>query len=142
MPIVRYKNGDLARMASEDCPCGCKLPMIAEILGRTGEDITMPDGRTMPWNQLKGLMNHPRIRQFQLIQNHDGSLTIQYVAELGAYTEQIDTLLLSRFKNLLGSSIKIQIERTNKIPQAPSGKTKLVISNYQPSRTLTSATTN
>ena len=134
MPIIRFKNGDLARLANADCSCGCKLPMIAEILGRSGEDITLPDGRIIPWNQLKSQMNHPWVRQFQLIQNQDGSLTIQYVSETGINIEQIDALLLSRFKNLLGSSIKIQIVRTNKIQQAPSGKTKLVISDYKPPR--------
>jgi phenylacetate-CoA ligase len=29
MPIIRYKNGDLARLGTEPCPCGCRLPTIA-----------------------------------------------------------------------------------------------------------------
>ena len=37
MPIIRYKNGDLARWATEPCPCGCRLPMLAEIIGRSGK---------------------------------------------------------------------------------------------------------
>ncbi len=135
MPIIRYKNGDLARLTHELCPCGCKLPMIAEILGRTGEDIFLPNGKTMSWNQLKSPMNHPQIRQFQLVQNDDGTLTIRYVAEPGVNTEQIESLLLVRYKDILGPSIVIEIDRINEIAPASSGKSKLVISNYKPAQT-------
>jgi phenylacetate-CoA ligase len=131
MPIIRYKNADLARLTKEPCPCGCKLPMIAEILGRTGEDIFLPDGRTVPWNQLKSPMNHPRIRQFQIIQNNCGDLSIKYVAEPGTNTEQIERLLLSRYKDILGSLINIEMDKTDKITPTLSGKSKLVISNYK-----------
>jgi phenylacetate-CoA ligase len=134
MPIIRYKNGDLARLTQEPCPCGCKLPMIAEIIGRTGEDIFLPDSRIMPWNQLKSPMNHPQIRQFQLVQNANGSLTVRYIAEPGTDIGQIENLLLLRYRDLLGSSMGIEIERTDRIAPACSGKSKLVISHYRPTK--------
>lgn len=130
MPIIRYKNGDLARLTHQPCPCGCKLPMIAEIIGRAGEDISLPCGKTIPWNQLKSSMNHPHIRQFQLIQDDKGNLKIRYVPEEGVDTKPVEELLLYRYRNLLGSSIEIAIEKTAKIAPAPSGKSKLVISHY------------
>ena len=132
MPIIRYKNGDLARLTQESCPCGCKLPMIAEIIGRMGEDIFLPDGRMMPWNQLKSLMNHPQVRQFQLVQGRDGSLRVRYIAEKDADADQLEVLLLERYRNLLGPSMAIKTERTDIIAPAPSGKSKLVVSEYQP----------
>jgi len=132
MPIIRYKNGDLARLTTKPCSCGCKLPMMAGIVGRTGEDVTLPSGRTILWNQLKSFMNHPHIRQFQLVQNGDGSFIVRYVPENGADTRELDDLLLYRYENLLGDSIEITIEKTTSIPPAASGKTKLVISHYKP----------
>jgi phenylacetate-CoA ligase len=134
MPIIRYKNGDLARLSAEPCPCGCSLPMIAEIVGRTGEDIFGPDGRTIPWNRLKGLMNHPQVRQFQLVQQADGSLTVRYVPENHADRQviEMETLLRTRFEDLLGPAVPIQMEKVDQIAPAPSGKIKLVISDYKP----------
>ena len=132
MPIIRYKNGDLAKFSLADCPCGCRLPLISEIIGRTGEDICLPDGKTVPWNQLKGFMNHPQIRQFQLVQNEDGSLTVKFVAEEKCDIERAKRLLLSRFSSLLCNSIKINFLIVDNIPPAASGKSKLVISNYNP----------
>ena len=132
MPIIRYKNGDLARLSIETCSCGCQLPMIAEIAGRTGEDMFLPTGKVIPWNQLKSLMTHQHVRQFQLVQNDNGSFTIRYVPEINIDTKQLDELLLYRYRNLLGNSIEIKIEKTQSISPSPSGKSKLVVSNYQP----------
>ncbi|MCX5638224.1 MAG: hypothetical protein NTX52_11120 [Planctomycetota bacterium] len=131
MPIIRYKNGDLARLTGQPCPCGCKLPMIAKIVGRTGEDIFLPDGKTVPWNQLKSLMNHPQVRQFQLVQDIDGSLKIKYVAESKADISVLEQLLSYRFRNLLGNSISIATEQVSRIVPAPSGKSKLVVCQYK-----------
>jgi phenylacetate-CoA ligase len=132
MPIIRYKNGDLARLATEPCPCGCMLPMLAEIIGRTGQDIICPDGKTIAWNQLKTPATHPQIRQFQLTQNEDGGLTFSYVPENGSDTEQLQSLLAGRYAKLLPPSVKMTFEKAASIPPDPSGKTRLVISNYRP----------
>jgi len=131
MPIIRYKNGDMARMSPYPCPCGCKLPMIAEIIGRTGEDLILPGHKSIPWNQLKGLMNHPWIRQFQLVQNKDASLTIRYVTEKDTDTARLEHLLLYRFKKLFGDSIAVTAKKCDEIATGPAGKTKLVISHYK-----------
>jgi phenylacetate-CoA ligase len=132
MPIIRYQNGDLARWSDEVCPCGCRLPMLAEIIGRTGENIVLPDGRRVLWNRLKGLMNHPQIRQFSLVQQRDGSLTVRYVPQSGADIEQLDHLLLSRFRRATANSLQITLDKTASIPPGPSGKSKLVVSYYDP----------
>jgi phenylacetate-CoA ligase len=131
MPIIRYKNGDLARLASERCPCGCKLPLIAEIIGRTGQDCRLPNGKTILWNQLKSLMTHQQIRQFQIVQEASGNFLIRYVPEKHAEITAIDNLLMCRFRNLLGHGIGVQIQKTGALPPASSGKTKLVVSHYE-----------
>jgi phenylacetate-CoA ligase len=132
MPFIRYKNGDLARFGFEDCRCGCKLPVISEIIGRTGEDIHLPDGKIIPWNQLKGFMNHPDIRQFQLIQNKNGSLTVRFIPENKSNIELTKNILTSRFEALLGNSIGIDFSIVEKIAPDPSGKSRLVICRYEP----------
>ena len=131
MPIIRYKNGDIARFGKGLCLCGCKLPVITEILGRTGQDISFPNGKKMSWNLLKSPMNHPAIRQFQIIQNEDGSLIVNYIPELRIDNCDIENLLLHRYKDLLGNTIKIEIKKINNIPNANSGKTILVKSYYK-----------
>jgi len=132
MPIIRYKNGDIARFAMHDCSCGCKLPVLAGIGGRSGEDIFLPDGRSIAWNRLKGLMNHPQIRRFQLVQRADSSLEIRYVAERGANTTALERLLLARYRKVLGLFICVSLQRVERIAPSASGKIKLVVSSYRP----------
>jgi phenylacetate-CoA ligase len=134
MPIIRYKNGDLAILMRQSCPCGCKLPMITKIVGRTGEDIFLPNGKAIPWNQLKSLMNHPRIRQFQLVQGIDGSFKIKYMVEPATDIKALELLLDYRFRSLLGDSIHVVSEQVSRIDPTSSGKSKLVVSHYKPSR--------
>jgi len=132
MPIIRYKNGDLARFAQGFCQCGCRLPVIWEIIGRTGEDIYLQDGKTLPWNILKRAMNHNQIRQFQLVQNRDGSVMVKYLPEKGADTEDIEKLLKFRFSPLLPATVSLSFEKVGTIAPAPSGKSKLVVTHYRP----------
>jgi len=132
MPFIRYKNGDLARFATDKCPCGCSLPALSQIAGRTGEDIYLPDCRIIPWNQLKGFMNLPDIRQFQLVQNKDSSLTVKFIPEEKSNIEQTKNILISRFEGLLGDSVNINFSIVERIDPAPSGKSKLVICHYDP----------
>lgn len=72
------------------------------------------------------------IRQFQLIQNADASLTIKYCPEKNANTLALEQLLLTRYKNLLGQTIHIEVKMVDHILPAPNGKSLLVISNYKP----------
>jgi phenylacetate-CoA ligase len=135
MPIVRYRTGDLARRGgATGCPCGRRLPMLAEIIGRSGEDMLLPGGSRVPWNQLKSLMTHQQIRQYQLIQQSDGGLAVHYVPEPTADTRQIEDLLAYRYPKLLGQAVAIRITQTASIAPAASGKTKLVVCDYAPTR--------
>jgi len=134
MPIIRYKTGDIATLTNQSCPCGCRLPTIEKIVGRTGRDIILPNEKIVPWQQLKGLMNDPRIRQFQLIQDHKARLTIKYVPERNTDTQAIKSLLLRRFEDLLGNKMPIEIRQVTQIAPAPGGKTMLVVSNYKPAK--------
>jgi len=132
MPLIRYKNGDLVRLAKHDCPCGRKLPMIAEIVGRTGDDIYLPNGKKLLWNHLKSHMTHPHIRQFQLVQDTKGNFIIKYIPEKQADRKDLDALLLKRYQSMIGDSVEIKIEHVKEIAPASSGKSKLVVSNYRP----------
>ena len=122
----------MARASYKFCSCGSKLPTFKEIIGRTGEDIHLPDGRSLQWNVLKGAMNHNLIRQFQLIQNPDATLTVKYIPEKTEKVKEIENTLRERFRELLPDTISISYEVVQNIPINTSGKSKLVISNYNP----------
>ena len=131
MPILRYKTGDLAIATDYKCRCGRKLAMLEKIVGRDGQDIICPNGKVLLWNQLKGFMNISQVRQFQIIQNSVGDLTVRYEPQEDADIHEIDRLIKSRFAPFIGNSIKFNIEKVTTINPAKSGKLQLVVSNYK-----------
>lgn len=131
MPFIRYANGDLSEFLTEECPCGCKLPMLKRIVGRSGQDIQLPNGKKVPWNHLKGFMNHPHVRQFQLVQSKKGDFLVKYVKESGVDSHWLETLLLERFNAILNNQIPIHFACVKTIPPASNGKNKLVFSSYR-----------
>ena len=50
MPFLRYRMGDLGRLARKECTCGRSLLLLEELVGRTGEIFRTRDGRMISPN--------------------------------------------------------------------------------------------
>ncbi len=48
MPFVRYRQGDLARIVGEGCPCGRRTRLLVDLVGRKNDGFTLRDGRRLP----------------------------------------------------------------------------------------------
>jgi phenylacetate-CoA ligase len=48
MPFVRYRQGDLARISDERCPCGRQTRLLADLVGRQNEGFLLQGGRHLP----------------------------------------------------------------------------------------------
>lgn len=48
MPFVRYRQGDLARITDEACPCGRHTRLLVDLVGRRNDGFVLRDGRTLP----------------------------------------------------------------------------------------------
>lgn len=85
MPLIRYDTGDLAEVASGECPCGRTLPSFGEIVGRYSRIAYLPPGtigrviavrtgiETMPIDLVRDL------REFQLHQHADNRMELRLV---------------------------------------------------------------
>jgi len=47
MPFVRYRQGDLARIVDEPCPCGRHTRLLTDLVGRRNDGVVLRDGRTL-----------------------------------------------------------------------------------------------
>ena len=48
MPFVRYRQGDLARISDERCPCGRHTRLLVDLVGRKNDGFILADGRELP----------------------------------------------------------------------------------------------
>lgn len=79
-PLIRYRNGDRGRILDKKCSCGSCFPLLGKIQGRITDVIRFPDGSWVPGEFLTTIFDHApeAVRQFQIIQNSDYSLTLRY----------------------------------------------------------------
>jgi len=48
MPFVRYRQGDLARISDERCPCGRRTRLLVDLVGRKNDGFILADSRELP----------------------------------------------------------------------------------------------
>lgn len=56
MPLIRYRTGDLGRMLTEPCGCGCLKPRLDKVEGRLDDCMRLPGGRLLSMHILDELI--------------------------------------------------------------------------------------
>jgi len=83
MPMIRYVNGDVARLAAADrCACGRGLRRLERVDGRRADTMIDNDGNAVPGIVFHVLFSDARreiVRQFQAVQNLKGEVTLKVV---------------------------------------------------------------
>jgi phenylacetate-CoA ligase len=128
MPLIRYKNGDLARtMDDTPCPCGRGLGRIARITGRQIDTLHDAHGMPVPGMMVCAViasLKH-QIREFQVIQRARGDVVVRIVR--GAkFEERAMDGVLERIQSYL-RGCAIRVEWMASIDRGPTGKHRPVI---------------
>lgn len=129
MPLLRYRCGDLVRLApaGERCGCGRAFPLIDEIVGRVDDYIKLPDGRRMAaclaGNMFRGV---PGVLEGQIRQDQPDAITVFVVPSHG-YGEHSEQALKRNARARIGDSLRCDVRVVNEIARASRGKFKAVI---------------
>lgn len=127
MPFIRYDTGDMGVLSDETCQCGRGLPLMKEILGRTTDILKFKNGSILSGPSLTLIFKDFDIKQYQLIQRRDDSLSVKLIKGK-TYTEE-DTLRLHMIlRKNIGEGVEIEFDFVDCIPTTEIGKWKLIIS--------------
>ena len=128
MPFIRYANGDLAVPAEPGtCPCRRAHPRLASIEGRVTETLVDGSGARvngLVFNVVIAHLAHA-IRQFQVVQHRDRSVTLR-VVPTSMYDADIEAVLRQTWERYL-AGVKVSLELVADIPVAASGKRQVVV---------------
>lgn len=91
MPLLRYRNGDVAEWLAGRCPCGLNWPRI-RLEGRSIDVIRLPDGSVMTSNFFESLLAPAPISKFLVHQRSHALIDILVVPAAGFRTEDGDRL--------------------------------------------------
>jgi phenylacetate-CoA ligase len=128
MPFIRYANGDLA-VAGKPGPCACgrALPRLASVEGRVTETLVDGSGARvngLVFNVVIAHLAHA-IRQFQVVQHKDRSITVR-VVPTATFDASIEGVLRATWEKYL-AGVPVTLERVDELPIAASGKRQVVV---------------
>jgi phenylacetate-CoA ligase len=128
MPLLRYRNGDVARASAARCDCGRGLPMLDAVEGRLLDLIRTPDGRVLPGEFFPHLFKDiAAIRQFQVVQKRIDRLEIRIVATTPMLESELE-FVRRQIRRAIGEAVELRFDFVPSIPTAPSGKFRVTVS--------------
>lgn len=129
MPLIRYQNGDLARVSEESCPCERPFPLLTEILGRSCDAISTPNGQYVHGEFFSHIFyGVDGVRRYQAYQKSLNEITIK-IESYGDLSEDTLQTLRRKVMTHLGPGIEVSMQVVDTIPLTPTGKHRYVISD-------------
>lgn len=112
--------------SGEKCSCGRGLPSMHSVEGRLADILVFGDKMTTTL-MIPHLFKDLPIKQYQLVQETEGELTIKIV-KIDEYTNNHTKQILKLMQTYVGSSVKLNLQFVSQIPPTRSGKYRFIIS--------------
>ncbi|MFV1973381.1 MAG: phenylacetate--CoA ligase family protein [Thiohalobacterales bacterium] len=139
-PFIRYRTGDMVRVADKSCRAGRGLDVITEVLGRSTDFVVRADGTIMhALAVIYVLRAVAGVGEFKIVQHSLHEFEVLVVPNAGwqeSGRAEIETGLQKR----LGGGIRIDLQLVESIPAEASGKHRYVVSRVSLSDGLKAAT--
>jgi phenylacetate-CoA ligase len=128
-PLIRYRLGDLARWKAGSCPCGVTFPMLEPVRGRVSDALRLPSGLVVAGEGMCALFFPwpEAVRQYQLRQEADYSLTLRCVRGSDPNADAIMRQVAERLRTLVRGEVPVRLEVVDAIPH-DRGKQRFIIS--------------
>lgn len=128
-PLIRYRLGDRTSWLEGSCACGVQLPRIAPVAGRVSDVLRLPDGGAIAGESLTGLFNDAptAVRQFQLLQAADHSITLRCIRGTSASAEAEIRSATEYLRRLARGLVQVRYEMVDDI-RHENGKPRYIIS--------------
>jgi len=134
MPFIRYRIGDRGRLTKRTCTCGRAFPLLDALSGRVVEVLRNPKGEQIDpiffiWIMAERI-NNTIFRKGQIVQEEDGSITVNLVLENRVGTPQATPHLneiREAIELVMGTECPIRFAFLDDIPLSESGKYPYIV---------------
>ena len=133
MPFVRYRQGDLARISDEPCPCGRRTRLLTDLVGRRNDGFVLADGRELPAGFLLDVSYRAILRgaadvvtAYRFVQRDRGHATFEVVPGPAWESTSAGAILRSIVEELPGG-LEVEVATVTAIERLPGGKRSTVV---------------
>lgn len=133
MPLIRYRQGDLAERINSNCSCGCNFPIIGQPLGRKNDSFKtkngsiVPSGRILDWSYSLILDHRIEIDGFQIIQESVDKIRFNVYSK-NWHDNMSNTVKESFFDFYDDKSVTFEVCYTKNLPKIDPGKYRPIVS--------------
>jgi phenylacetate-CoA ligase len=138
MPIIRYRQGDLASLRAHRCQCGRTGPVLEALVGRKNDSFRRIDGTEIPSGQILDwtyelILNHKLgVREFQIIQETKQHVNVNLVVEPTYNEFAANRIIEWNFRRTFGEEFEVAVSIVPNIPRTKVGKYNPIRSMVQP----------
>jgi phenylacetate-CoA ligase len=124
-PLIRYNIGDDIVLSTEICSCGRAHPLVKSIEGRSGEPITLPNGRkvnaNLPSYVFKSLGKYGVIRRYRFVAKPGEPLKL-FLVVTDRFSDEHLRIVEQETRNAFGSDIVFFVHFVDNIPHLANAK--------------------
>lgn len=131
-PLIRYKTGDWVRLAAEDetCTCGSHMPLVDELFGREEDYLLDENGMEQGMVSYRTFKMASHILKAQIVQTSPSAVLVKIVRDKD-YNEKDEAYVVNKLKEILGSSVEINVVYCQNLETGANGKLKTVIRAFK-----------
>ncbi len=128
MPLIRYEQGDVVRLAEREPVCGRGLPLIESVQGRAGDYVVLASGRRLTPHPFFLVLDHALgVGRWQVVQEGLDRMVVRTTVAAGA--DGVDSAgIRDGLRSLVGPEVDIEVVVVDRLREDPSRKLRSVIS--------------
>jgi phenylacetate-CoA ligase len=127
MPLLRYRTGDRGTLLSETCACGCFLPLLGVVTGRTTDVLVLRHGlRISPYALTCVIERIPGLVRYQVSQLDQARVRVRAILEAAADRAAVTAQVRSALRFDVAPYLDADVEFVDRLPTGPRAKFRVV----------------
>jgi phenylacetate-CoA ligase len=127
MPLLRYRTGDRGTLLSERCSCGCALPLLGVVTGRTADVLVLEGGqRISPYALTCAIERVPGLVRYQVSQLDLARVLVRAILEARADRAAVTSQVRMALRGDVAPFLDADVEFVDQLPTGPRAKFRVV----------------
>jgi phenylacetate-CoA ligase len=127
MPLLRYRTGDRGTLLSERCACGCALPLLGVVTGRTADVLVLEGGqRISPYALTCAIEKVPGLVRYQVSQLNHARVRVRAILDARADRLVVTSQVRLALRLDVAPFLDADVEFVDRLPTGPRAKFRVV----------------